>query len=69
MSAATPATTLRHVRQMIQIRNAMPDDVLAIAQVHVQTDWDTYSALFGPRACKLGKHSVSAAEAVFRPRG
>ena len=31
----------------------MSADVLAIAQVHVQTDWDTFSALFGSRAYKL----------------
>ncbi len=38
---------------MIPIREAMSGDVQAIAQVHVQTDWETYSALFGSRAYKL----------------
>jgi ribosomal protein S18 acetylase RimI-like enzyme len=35
---------------MIQIREAALDDIAAIARVHVQADWDTYSALFGSQA-------------------
>jgi len=38
---------------MIEIREAAPDDIPAIARVHVQADWDTYSALFGSRAYAL----------------
>ncbi len=38
---------------MIEIREATPDDVTAIARVHVQADWDTYSALFGSKAYRL----------------
>ena len=36
--------------QMIQIREAVHGDIPAIARVHVQADWDTYSALFGSQA-------------------
>jgi GNAT superfamily N-acetyltransferase len=39
---------------MIQIRAAAPDDIAAIARVHVNADWATYSALFGSRAYALG---------------
>lgn len=38
---------------MIEIREAALDDIPAIARVHVQADWDTYSALFGARAYAL----------------
>ena len=38
---------------MIEIREAAPDDIPAIARVHVEADRDTYSALFGPRAYAL----------------
>jgi uncharacterized protein len=38
---------------MIQIREAGPDDVPALARVHVQGDWDTYAPLFGCRAYAL----------------
>jgi len=38
---------------MIEIREATPDDVTAIARVHVQAEWDTYSALFGSQAYRL----------------
>ncbi len=38
---------------MIEIRGATPDDIPAIALVHVEADRDTYSALFGPRAYAL----------------
>ena len=38
---------------MLQIREAVFDDVPAIARVHVQADWDTYSALFGSHAYAL----------------
>jgi|SRR5215475_888469 len=38
---------------MIYIRRAILDDVPAIARVHVQADWDTYSALFGSQAYAL----------------
>ena len=40
--------------EMIQIREAAPDDIPAIARVHVNADWATYSALFGSRAYSLG---------------
>jgi GNAT superfamily N-acetyltransferase len=40
--------------EMIQIREAALDDIPAIARVHVNADWDTYSALFGSRAYALG---------------
>ena len=39
--------------EMIEIREAAPDDIPAIAWVHVQADWDTYSALFGVQAYAL----------------
>ena len=35
---------------MIQIREAALDEIAAVARVHVQADWDTYSALFGSQA-------------------
>jgi hypothetical protein len=35
--------------EMIEIREAALDDIPAIARVHVQVDWDTYSPLFGRR--------------------
>jgi hypothetical protein len=35
---------------MIIIREALLDDIPAIARVHVQADWETYSALFGAQA-------------------
>ena len=38
---------------MITIREAVLDDVPAIARAHVQADWDTYSALFGAQAYAL----------------
>src|SRR5215831_10392097 len=38
---------------MFEIREATPDDVTAIARVHVQAEWDTYSALFGSQAYAL----------------
>ncbi|HEX5507220.1 MAG TPA: GNAT family N-acetyltransferase [Pseudolabrys sp.] len=38
---------------MIEIREATYDDVTAIARVHVQADWETYSALFGSEAYKI----------------
>ena len=38
---------------MIEIREATYDDIKAIAQVHVQADWETYSALFGSEAYKI----------------
>ena len=38
---------------MVEIREATIGDVLAIARVHVQADWDTYSALFGSKAYAL----------------
>ena len=39
--------------EMIEIRAAAFDDIPAIARVHVQADWDTYSALFGSQAYRL----------------
>jgi GNAT superfamily N-acetyltransferase len=39
--------------EMIDIREATPDDIPAIARVHVQADWDTYSPLFGSQAYPL----------------
>ena len=38
---------------MIEIREAVLDDVPAIVQVHIQADWDTYSELFGSQAYEL----------------
>jgi len=38
---------------MIEIREATYDDIPAIARVHVQADWETYSALFGSEAYKI----------------
>jgi ribosomal protein S18 acetylase RimI-like enzyme len=38
---------------MIEIREATYDDITAIARVHVQTDWETYSALLGSEAYKI----------------
>lgn len=38
---------------MVEIREATYDDVTAIARVHVQADWETYSALFGSEAYKV----------------
>jgi len=35
---------------MIKIREAVLDEVPAIVRVHVQADWDTFSALFGSQA-------------------
>ena len=48
---------------MIQIREAALDDIPAIARVHVQADWETYSALFGSQACAL---EVGASECRWR---
>src|SRR5215467_13620425 len=39
--------------KQIQIREAVLDDVPAIARVHVQSDWHTYSPLFGSEAYAL----------------
>src|SRR5262249_36581431 len=39
--------------KMVEIREAALDDVPAIARVHVQADWDTYSVLFGSQAYAL----------------
>jgi ribosomal protein S18 acetylase RimI-like enzyme len=39
--------------ELIEIRKATLDDIPAMARVHVQADWDTYSALFGSRAWAL----------------
>jgi ribosomal protein S18 acetylase RimI-like enzyme len=39
--------------EMIEIREAALDDIPAIARVHVQVDWDTYSPLFGSQAYPL----------------
>jgi len=39
--------------QMIEVREATPGDIPAIARVHVQAEWDTYSALFGAQAYAL----------------
>jgi hypothetical protein len=39
--------------EMIEVREAALDDIPAIARVHVQADWDTYSALFGSQAWAL----------------
>jgi ribosomal protein S18 acetylase RimI-like enzyme len=38
---------------MIEIREAIYDDIPALAQAHVQADWETYSALFGSEAYKI----------------
>ena len=38
---------------MIEISKAAHDDIAAIARMHVQADWETYSALFGSRAHKI----------------
>jgi ribosomal protein S18 acetylase RimI-like enzyme len=38
---------------MIEIREAAADDLSAIAQVHVEADWDTYAPLFGAAAYRL----------------
>jgi len=45
--------TLQTRAEMFQIRDAVFDDVPAIARVHVRADWDTYSALFGSQAYAL----------------
>src|SRR5262245_32215861 len=42
--------TLQPQPEMFHIREAVLDDVPAIARVHVQADWDTYSALFDSQA-------------------
>jgi len=39
--------------EVIEIRKAALDDIPAIARVHVQADWDAYSALFGAQAYAL----------------
>jgi ribosomal protein S18 acetylase RimI-like enzyme len=39
--------------EMIEIREAALADIPAIARVHVQADWDTYSPLFGSQAYAL----------------
>jgi ribosomal protein S18 acetylase RimI-like enzyme len=39
--------------RVIQIRDAVSEDVPAIARLHARVDWDTYSALFGPAAYAL----------------
>lgn len=39
--------------EMIRIRDAALADIPTIARVHVQADWDTYSALLGPQAYRL----------------
>jgi ribosomal protein S18 acetylase RimI-like enzyme len=44
---------LGKVSEVIKIREAVLDDVPAIVRVHVQADWDTYSALFGSQAYAL----------------
>jgi GNAT superfamily N-acetyltransferase len=36
--------------EMIWIREAVLDDISAIARVHMQADWDTYYPLFGSKA-------------------
>jgi ribosomal protein S18 acetylase RimI-like enzyme len=38
---------------MFHIRDAVLDDVAAIARVHMRSDWDTYSPLFGAEAYAL----------------
>jgi GNAT superfamily N-acetyltransferase len=38
---------------MIEIREATVEDIPAIAQVHVNADWDTYFRLFGAAAYRL----------------
>lgn len=38
---------------MIKIREATHGDITAIAQVHVQADWETYSALFASKAYRI----------------
>jgi len=38
---------------MIEIRQATAEDVPAIAQAHVEADWDTYAPLFGADAYRL----------------
>jgi ribosomal protein S18 acetylase RimI-like enzyme len=39
---------------MIQIREAAPGDIPAVARVHVKADRDTYSVLLGSKAYALG---------------
>ena len=48
---------------MIHIREALLDDIPAIARVHIEADWDTYSALFGSEA-----YALQPAETVLRWR-
>lgn len=38
---------------MIDIREATPEDIPAVAHVHVTADWDTYAPLFGAGAYRL----------------
>jgi GNAT superfamily N-acetyltransferase len=38
---------------MIELREATVDDIPAIAQVHINADWDAYAALFGTEAYRL----------------
>jgi ribosomal protein S18 acetylase RimI-like enzyme len=38
---------------MLEIREATPEDIPAIAQVHVKADWETYAPLFGAEAYRL----------------
>lgn len=40
-------------RDMVEIRQATSEDIPAIAQVHVKSDWDTYAPLFGAEAYML----------------
>jgi ribosomal protein S18 acetylase RimI-like enzyme len=49
--------------EMVQIRKAALEDIAAIARVHVQTDWDTYSALFGSKA-----YALESGESEYRWR-
>jgi len=48
---------------MIEIREATYADIRAIAQVHVQADWETYSSLFGSEA-----HRIDSGESEQRWR-
>jgi GNAT superfamily N-acetyltransferase len=48
---------------MIQIRDAALDDIPGIARVHMQADWETYSALFGSQACAL---AIGSSECRWR---
>jgi len=48
------------VSDMIKIREALLDDVPAIVRVHLQSDWDTYSALFGSQALPWSPEKVNS---------